>query len=147
MMLLVSSFEVGMANLRNTMLERATDFAVRDVRLGAGTPPTHESLKLDICNNAGIIPDCMNRVQIELNRVDTSTWATLANSAQCIDRSSNIEPVIQFVPGQQNDLMLVRVCVVFDPFFPTFGLGLIMPKNAAGDYALVANSAFVIEPL
>lgn len=42
--------------------------------------------------------------------------------------------------------MLVRVCALFEPFFPTTGLGMMMRYNARGDYALVATTAFVNEP-
>ena len=47
--------------------------------------------------------------------------------------------------GQQNDVMLVRICVAQDAMFPTTGIGLGLPKNAGG-YGLVAVTAFVIEP-
>lgn len=144
---LVSSFEATMMATRMTMLEQAVDVAVRDVRLGIGGTPTHSSMKERICSMTVGIDDCTNALQIQLAQVDSSTWNVLGDQVQCIDRSSEIEPVLEFVTGQQNDLMLVRVCAVVQPGIPTMGLGAIMNTNAAGDYALVSQAAFVIEPL
>jgi hypothetical protein len=54
--------------------------------------------------------------------------------------------VTQLQIGQQNDVMLVRVCVVQDAMFPTSGIGLGLPKDAQGGYGLVSVTAFVTEP-
>lgn len=142
----LSAFEVGLANIRMVMIERASDLAVRALRLNTGNPPTYGDIKTAICNAAGIIPECMDVVQIELQPVSTTTWNLVDNNAQCIDRASNIDPVVSFQNGQQNELMIVRVCAVVDPIFPTMGMGLIMPKDPTGGYRLVASTAFVNEP-
>ncbi|MEZ5796378.1 MAG: hypothetical protein R3D63_02055 [Paracoccaceae bacterium] len=42
--------------------------------------------------------------------------------------------------------MIVRVCAVQDPFFPTTGLGLQLKADAEGGYQLIAASVFVNEP-
>ena len=42
--------------------------------------------------------------------------------------------------------MIVRACAVFEPLFPTTGLGLRMPRVNSSDYAIVSMSAFVNEP-
>jgi hypothetical protein len=55
-------------------------------------------------------------------------------------------PVTQLQFGQQNDVMLVRVCVVQDAIFPTSGIGLGLPKDSQGGYGVIAVSAFVVEP-
>ncbi len=48
--------------------------------------------------------------------------------------------------GQQNDVMLVRVCVIQDAIFPTSGIGLGLSVDSLGGYALISRSAFVVEP-
>ncbi len=150
LIMFISAFEIGMANVQNVMLERATDLAVRELRLLAGNASNnsvdHEALRNRICADAKIIPDCTESLQIELTPVSTTTWNILKPEIDCIDRTGKIEPVISFEDGQQNELMLMRVCAVIDPMFPTIGLGAMMPKDASGGYKLVAVTAFVNEP-
>ncbi len=145
-MIFASSFEAAYVTMRQVMLDRATDIVVRNVRLGIGGTPTHATLKADICNTAGIIPDCMNNLHIELERVDNS-WTMRTGAVQCVDRDEDIVPNILFNPGADNDLMLMTVCAVFEPMVPTTGLGLKLPKvNGGTYYALVSITAFANEP-
>jgi len=70
----------------------------------------------------------------------------LTNDVTCVDRSADVQPVLEFDSGAANEMMLVRVCAVFDPFFPTTGLAAQMSLDSTGAYALVATSAYVNEP-
>ena len=146
MLLLLSSIEMGMLMIRHVMLERALDIAVRDLRLGTWNPPTNTDLKRRICRSAGLIPDCMNSVMVELRPVSKTTWSPLASGPTCVDRNASIQPVTSFVAGTSNDMMLIRACAKFDPIFPTTGLGSSLPKDNSGAYALVSSTAFVNEP-
>ncbi len=142
----VSGFEVAMMNARAVMLERATDVVVRNIRLSSGATLNYDTVLADICNTAGIIPDCMNTTRIELQAVNTTTWAGLDPQVDCIRRDLPIQPLVKFENGQQNEMMLIRICAVVDPFFPTIGVGRSMPKDETGGYQIVASSAFVNEP-
>ena len=144
--LVCSSIESGLMMTRHVMLERGVDITVRGLRLGAWTAPTHNELKIAICDSALIIPGCLNSLSVELLPVSTDTWTLPPGPVTCTDQSQPIQPVTQLVPGIANELMLVRVCSKFSPFFPTTGLGMNLPKDGAGNYALVAASAFVNEP-
>src|SRR5690606_40360377 len=68
---LMSSLEMGTLMLRHVMLERALDMSVRDLRLGNWNNPTHDDFKRVVCNRAGVIPDCMNVLLVELRPVST----------------------------------------------------------------------------
>lgn len=141
-----SGYEAGLLTTRQVMLERATEVAVRDLRLGISSVATYDELRARVCNVAGIIPDCMNALHIELAPVSTTTWDIRTGETACIDRDEDITPVTSFTQGGSNELMLVRVCAVVRPIIPTTGLGLKLPKVNSSDYALVAASAFVNEP-
>ena len=69
MTLFLTGFEAGFYMVRNVMLERAVDIAVRDVRLGNGNVPAFAALKKRICDEAGIIPDCMRTLQVEMRNI------------------------------------------------------------------------------
>jgi len=156
----LSSFEAGIMMVRNVMLERGVDIAVRELRLGLPVAPTYDEIKQAICDNAVIFPDCATLVQVELQPIDTATWAPLTGAANCINESVHnnpvnpINPIVDttFVGGGNNELMIVRVCALFTPFFPGTTLGMQMPRfdpadtSADAKYALVVTSAFVNEP-
>ena len=144
----ISSYESGLMMVRNVMMERGVDIAVRELRLGTPTPPTFNEFKQSICDNAVIISDCENVIQVELRPISTTTWGPLIPTPTCIDIESNLDPIDQteYSVGTNNELMLVRVCSLFDVIFPTTGWGMKMPQFDDGRYALVATSAFVNEP-
>ena len=146
LILVMSSLEMGLLMVRHVMLERGLDMAVRDLRLGFWTPPTNEELRARICNNAGILPNCMDTLLVELRPVSKVTWQPLASGPVCVDRAEAVQPVTTFIEGSSNDMMLIRACAKFDPIFPMTGMGFHLPKDNTGAYALVSSTAFVNEP-
>lgn len=144
--LFIATFESGMVMVRQVMLDRGTDLAVRAMRLGSWANPNHEDLKKHICNLSGILPDCLDSLMIELRPIDTATYTPAAGQATCVDTTPGaIQPVVQPDYGAQNELMLVRVCAMMKPIIPTTGLGLTLHKQGEY-YALTSTSAFVNEP-
>lgn len=156
------AFDVGMHTLRQTMLERGVDIAVRAVRLSsAANAPNHDDLKRMICNGAGILPKCIENMNVEMRRNDMFNWSDWPVEPICADLEEEIAPVNVFEPGGSNELMLVRACAIVKPFFATwiseiFANGITVElqmathNNSHGRnerfYPLVASSAFVNEP-
>ncbi len=147
MILFVSTFESGLLMTRHVMLERALDMTVREIRLNTSILPTHEQVKRLVCNGAGIIPDCMNNMRLEMVVIDPRAWVDFPRVADCVDVDEPYLPVRTFEPGTQNQLMVLRVCSLFSPIFPGTGLGSQLPRSSGDMYALVSLSAFVMEPL
>lgn len=146
LVLFLASFETGLLMIRQVTLERAVDITVRDLRLSNIEDPTQTELRTRICNNAGLIPDCMTSILIEMRPISTTTWAPLGSDVTCKERSETLDPVVELNPGAAHEIMLVRVCAVFEPWFPTTHLGMQLHRDELGGYALVASSAFVNEP-
>lgn len=142
----MASFESGLLMTRSIMLEQSVDMTMRELRLGHYTLPDANLLKKEICKRTVIFKDCEQNIMIEMTRVNTANWQLPSSGVQCIDRSEEIQPVTALQIGQQNDIMMVRVCVVQDALFPTTGVGLGLPKDGSGGYGVVAVSAFVTEP-
>ena len=142
----LSTIELGALMTRQIMLDRGLDLAVRQVRLGLVRPVTHDALKRLVCRGAFLIPDCMNQLKLEMVPADPRAWTTLPTDIDCVDRAKPAEPVRGFTPGQSNELMLLRACSLFDPYFPTSGLGARLPRESGNAYALVSSTTFVIEP-
>lgn len=141
----MSAFESGLLTLRHAMLERSVDISVRNLRLGLWEDPTPELLREAICANAVIIPDCREVLLLELIPVDMATWTMPPVAAACVNRDEEIQPLTQFNPGAQNQVMLVKACAIFDPIFPFTGIGLQLVREDGG-YAIAASSVFANEP-
>jgi len=146
MSLVLMAVEMGVYMTRSLMLDRAIDISMRSLRLGELTPMTHAGLKDDICRNSLIIPDCTNSLSVELVELDLITENPKNRGFVCHDKSDDVSPVLDFGAGAANTLMLVSACATFVPFFPTTGLAATIKLNGAGEYAMVATSAYVQEP-
>ncbi|MEM9434791.1 MAG: TadE/TadG family type IV pilus assembly protein [Pseudomonadota bacterium] len=144
----VSTFEVGMAMTRLTVLEHGLDVTVRAMRLGTGAEYEHDDIRDMVCDNASMLDECYETLQVELVRIDPDTWVMPAEDATCVRRASTAEPLITFRDngGAPNDIMFMRVCYVVDPMYPAIGLGSLLTVDASGAMQLIAETAFAQEP-
>jgi hypothetical protein len=153
------SFESGLLMMRSVLLERATDMTMRELRTGNIANPSLANLKAEICGRTIIITDCETSISMFLEPISQVTWEFPSRGADCIDRApeGDIDPSTEPDIGTQNELMLVRVCVLQKAIFPTLGLGddtgfvglgagLVERDPSYGEYGLVATSTFVNEP-
>lgn len=143
---LATALEVGIYTARATILERGMDLATRDVRINTGSTPSHADLKQTICDNASIIPDCTNNLRLEMMSRDLRAWTAIPSTPDCTDRALDVAPLREFEPGTENELMFLRACAKVEPIFPTTWLTSALYTDTAGDFAIVAVSAFVQEP-
>lgn len=143
--LFIMGFEIGLMTVRETMLNRATDLVVRDLRLSTGQAPDYAEIRRRICARSSIIPDCESRLRLELEARPLEQWTAGTTGVRCIDQDEPVDPATEYLPGQQNELMMIRVCSLFDPVMPTTGLGFRI-KDDRGLYAITAVAAFVNEP-
>lgn len=146
--IMIFSIELGFVTMRATFLERGLDMAVREVRLGTGTAPQHDDIKQIICDNSIMINDCESNLRLEMRPADIRSFSALDAEADCTDQAEPAKPVREFVPGQQNELMLLRACLKFRPLFPASVLGAkLISDDSSGQAALIATTAFVQEPI
>jgi Flp pilus assembly protein TadG len=142
----MSAIEAGVLMTRQMMLEQAVDITMRDLRVGLIANPTVSQIKTDVCERASILPNCEERIRIELLPISTTSWSMPSTNVGCYDRTQTVQPALTFNAGAAHQVMLVRVCVPQETMFPTTGVGLSLPKDAGGSYGLVVTSAFVNEP-
>lgn len=145
--MLLAGAELGMIGLRHSTLERALDLTVRDIRLGTGQLMQHDEVKAAICRRAPFIKDCNSSLRLEMIQLDPRSWSGIDARPDCIDQSRPVSPVRNFQNrAQPNDMMILRACAQITPVFPSTGLGRGVTKDGAGQFSLVAVSAFVQEP-
>lgn len=154
--LAVSSFELGLLMTRHAMLERGVDMAVREVRINTGTDIDEDDFKVMVCNSAGLIPNCLTQLRIEMIPVDLRvangvSVNTVPRDASC-ENLGTFNPALrsyQFTQGLPNQMMVVRACGLFSPMLPETALGWFLSRMDESDryYRLVATTAFVMEPV
>ena len=144
---MIMSVELGFITMRHTLIERGMDLAVRELRLGTGTAPQHDEIKDLVCENALLVLDCEDNLQLEMAPANLFAFGTLDTTADCTDRAEEAKPVRTFVQGQQNELMLLRACYKYDPLFPDEFLGSALVKDTSGQASIISMTAFVQEPV
>ncbi|MCV2892998.1 TadE/TadG family type IV pilus assembly protein [Lentibacter sp. XHP0401] len=142
-----AAVELGMVTFRHSMLERGLDLAVRNVRLTTAADYQHDDIKQMACDFAGILPNCMTQLHLEMQPLDMRNFTAPSRTARCSDITQVANPLKQFSNGQQNQMMVLRACFVFKPVFPLTGLGRHLDWDGNGHAWMIATSAFVQEPL
>lgn len=140
------SVEMGIYSMRQMYLDRGLDIAVRYVRLNTSTNYTHDDIKQMICDNAGWLENCQTTLRLEMITVNPRMFAQFDQTADCVDTSEPVQPVRGFALGEENEMMMLRACVKFDPLFPTSGLGKAYDKDGSGQAKMISLAAFVQEP-
>ncbi len=153
LMLFLSTFEMGMLMVRQTMLDRGLDFTVRIIGLNLMVDASGDqvvnraNISRSICFfSGGMIPDCTNRLRVEMVRANPHNWNRLPLAPDCVNVDEPAEPVTSLTVGTANELMFIRACALFDPYAPTAGLGAGLQRQTGDLYAMFATSAFVVEP-
>lgn len=144
-----ASFESGLFMTREIMLEQSVDIVMRELRLGHyPSPVTTDKLKTEICSRTIVFENCAANIMIELQKISTTTFALPTTSAECRDLSQPIRPSTTLQIGGENDLMLVRACIIVDALYPTTGVGLSLTRTTnGGGVQIIAVSAFANEPI
>lgn len=150
--LMLMGIEVGLVGLKHMKLERSMDETVRWVRLNTGASPTHADLKQMICST-NPVRDCMNNLHLEMVNMDLRQWTGLSDTYACVDHAEPIDPMDQLSLGEDNELMVLRVCAEFLPFMPGSGLfqmmmggNSILTMDDEGYASMRKSTAFVQEP-
>ena len=135
-----AALESGLMMVRWTSIDRASDMVIRQLRLGQLANPTALVLRQEICERTYMIENCLENTVVEITEINRATFAMPAPDEPCVERSTQqiIVPVTQVTPGQQNDLMLIRVCVTVDALFPTSVYALPIEFDAAAGVTGVA---------
>lgn len=153
--LFAASVESSFYMAKYIMFDRAVDKVVRNLRLGTYGTITHQNLKQKICENGMLIStkaQCMQRMRIWMKPIDTGSFAIGSTTKSCVDKAEDINtgepPPADYETGNDNDIMLIRVCSKEWPMFPTImGFSVKMPSDPAdGSVQMVVSSVFVNEP-
>jgi len=144
--LLLSSCESGLLMVRQMMLDRGLDRSVRAVRRGTSDEVSDTDLREMICTGAGLIPNCVSELKVEMIALDPWAFDRPDPSPDCVNRSDEVQVNRTFQNGTSHQVMMLRACALFDPMLPNIGLGMRLSEDGAKPYALISTSIFVMEP-
>lgn len=148
MMLFIAAFETSMILTRQVLLERSLDSAVRVLRLAKGVETSADGVRQAICDNTSVLQDCDELLTVDLQVIDRADYGLPADDQICANRGEDIviRPDNEFQPGVDNELLLVRVCMIVDRILPFSGFGLNLARDASGGIHMTAATVFVNEP-
>jgi hypothetical protein len=152
-----ASFESSFFMIKSVMLERSVDIVVRDIRLGVLDDMNHRDLKKRFCETSALTnpENCVDKMRIWMQPINTADFSMVLPQRHCMDKSAKIDPLVdppaaEFAYGVDNDIMLLHICLLETPLFPTTIVGAaLVAANGNGDdenYGIVVNSVFVNEP-
>ena len=163
MTIFFASVESSYYMIRHVMLERSVDLVVRDIRLGSldylkeldDPEAQHAALKNLICKSSILnsVDQCVKSMRIWMQPINTANFDMVAPPRDCPDIAAGFNPdddqkEEEFKFGDDNEIMLMRICLKEYPMFPTTIVGAALVDAGEGDgaYALVTTTVFVNEP-
>ena len=151
LMIVMASMESGLFMVRSAMMERGLDLVMREFRLGRMTSMDYTQIRSKMCDYTIYVADCENNLKVWIQPINTVTWELPgAGSVYCGDR--NFPLSTPPVPGStastgSNDIVLVRVCALEDPIFPSTPFAMRLRKDStSGKYELASSTVVVTEP-
>ncbi|MEM7189658.1 MAG: hypothetical protein AAF439_08610 [Pseudomonadota bacterium] len=136
--------EVAVLTARSALLMRGVAEAITPLRLGE--PFSEQAFKESICAGALFIVDCVDSLMVEVEPIDVAAFSN-SGPFKCVNSvDPDIQPAPALNPGEPEEIMVVRVCLLVNPLFPGSGIGASLAQQHNGEYAIVATSAFMNEP-
>ena len=151
LMTMFSIFEVGWFYYVNSIVDASVTNGARMIRTGqiqssGGTPDDqYDILYDDICDVLDTFGDCTTRLTVEVQ-----TYATFADLAAdtstptCADAPIADLDAIPFSPGDELQIVRVRICYIYSTINPAIGVNLSEPGT--GDRRLISTMIFRNEP-
>ena len=132
--------------MQETMLDRAVDIVVREIRIGSDETKFDQSMiRKRICDIAAVFKNCENSVLVEMIPINKPSDFP-SDGARCVNRETNVDPAYRYTPGGRSQIVFMRSCIIVDPITPFMGLGLALQRDSSGGFAIVSSTAFVNEP-
>ncbi len=151
LMIVMASMESGLYMVRSALMERGLDLVMREFRLGRMAKMDYTQIRDKMCEYTIYVADCKNNLKVWIQPINTFTWELPdASSIYCGDR--NFPLTSPPIPGSaaatgSNDIVLVRVCALEDPIFPSTPFAMRLRKDSTtGQYELTSATVVVTEP-
>jgi len=151
--MMFSTFEVGWFFYTNSVLDAATDMAGRQVRTGQvqensslATPQDQFNyLYGEICDVLDTWGTCSSILTMELQTFGSfAALAAATDPMKCADSPPEDIAAIPFQPGNELQIVRVRVCLIYNTLNPAIGANL--ADGSDGQRHLISTIIFQNEP-
>lgn len=145
--LMFSTFEVGWFYFANSQLDAAVVEASRFIRTGQAQEQGLDKNEFfaAVCPKLEIFGECEDRLTVEVEKFASfSALAADASAPVCSTDSSDDIEALAYDPGLDNEIVRVRLCLVYKTINPAIGLNLSDAEN--GTRRLYGSYLFRNEP-
>jgi Flp pilus assembly protein TadG len=141
--LLFAIIEVAMVFFASQVLETVTQDAARMIMTGQAQNLTYTQTQFKnyVCGQVSTFFDCQGGIYIDVENYPAFTGVTIADP---LDGNGNFVNNMKYCPGQDGDIVVVRLFYQW-PLFVT-GLGFNLSNMSGGKRLLSATAAFKNEP-
>lgn len=125
--LMFSTFEAGWFYFANSQVDAAVTEASRFIRTGQAQKQgfDKDQFYAHVCPHLRVFGDCSERMTVEVETF--ATFAALAADASptvCASDSSELLDSIAYNPGLDNQIVRIRICLIYKTINPAIGLNL-----------------------
>jgi Flp pilus assembly protein TadG len=141
--LLFAIIESAMVFYASQILETVTQDSARMIQTGQAQSLsyTQGQFKDYVCAHIGVMFDCKNGIYVD---VQSYSAFTSVNIKEPIDATGSFLPTMKYCPGQDGDIVVVRLYYQWQLFVT--GLGFNLANLSGGKRLLSATAAFKNEP-
>lgn len=151
LMIMFSIFEVGWFFFANSIVDATVGDAARRVKTGqvqksfGDAEDKFDDMYEDICNVLTVFGGCENRLTLEVDTFTTFSELADDNSpATCADAPPEDIEAIPFEPGDELEIVRVRICYIYSTLNPAIGVNLSEPGT--NKRRLISTAIFRNEP-
>lgn len=145
--LMASTFEVGWFYFANAVLNASVTESSRFVRTGqAQLSSVDKNGFFDIvCDVVDTFGDCASNLTVDVATfANFSALASDTSAATCADAPPDDINAIPYNPGAENEIVRVRVCLIYETLNPVIGLSFAEPGTSSR--RIVSSLIFRNEP-
>lgn len=151
LMMMFSIFEVGWFYFANSIVDAAIGDMARLIKTGQvqgwdGTDEEkYDQLYADVCNIVEPFGGCENRLTLEVDTYDTFAQLAADNTpATCADAPPEDLAALPFDPGEELQIIRVRVCYLYTTLNPAIGVNL--AEEGSNRRRIISTMIFRNEP-
>jgi len=170
LIMMFSLFEIGWFFFSTSVVDASASTAARLVRTGQvqrwtvnpynnNSPITSEADRAkalfdSVCRALGPLGDCDERMTVEVESFDTFTElnaATISNPPTCADATAEELAEIIFSPGDELQIIRLRICFIYNTVnplvgFDSIGAGVDLSEGDTGRRRVITSMVFRNEP-
>lgn len=151
LMLMFSIFEVGWFFFANSVVDATVGDAARLIKTGqvqksfGDEEDKYNDMYDNICRVVSVFGGCENRLTLEVDTYNTFAELAADNTpAVCADAPPDDVAAIPFNPGDELQIVRVRICYIYTTLNPAIGVNLSEPGT--NKRRLISTAIFRNEP-